>query len=482
MGQKKPNILFILTDDQGAWAMRNAGNTDIETPNLDRIAQRGVRFENFFCASPVCSPARASILTGRIPSAHGVQDWIRSGNLDREALGSKMDDPYFVCEKKAIPYLEGMLTYTDVLKENGYHCALSGKWHLGDSIRPQHGFEKWFTIGRGGCYYDKADIVEHGKITYESRYITNVITDKALDYLEEYGGGSEPFYISVHYTAPHSPWEEDQHPAEYVEKYRNCDFTATPDLPIHPNQIPTAPYGVGEERKRLLRGYYAAISAMDADVGRLLDRLEEKGLDNDTIVIFMADNGMNMGHHGIWGKGNGTFPFNMYDTAVKVPLLVSWPGHYPQGLVTRRMCSQYDFFQTILDMAGIRYELPKELPGHSFADVFEGKSSDEGSVVVYDEYGPTRMIRTLEWKYIHRYPYGPDELYHLTVDPDEEFNLIDSEEYARITDELYRRLNSWFHTYADPAMDGAREGVTGYGQLCRPGIYADSRETFYFQP
>lgn len=483
MKQEKPNILFILTDDQGAWAMRCAGNTDIHTPNLDRIASQGYRFENFFCASPVCSPARASLLTGRIPSAHGVQDWIRSGNLDRDGLKKEIrEDPYYLCEEKPIQYLEGMLTYTDVLKENGYTCALSGKWHLGDSMTPQHGFDKWFTIGRGGCYYNKADIVENGEISFENRYITNVITDKALSYLEEFRTQDNPFYLSVHYTAPHSPWEEDQHPGEYIEMYRDCGFTATPDLPVHPNQIPSAPSGTGEVRKSLLRGYYAAITAMDADVGRLLDKLEALGIAEDTIVMFMANNGMNMGHHGIWGKGNGTFPFNMYDTAVKVPFLVSWPGHYPSGVVCRRMCSQYDFFQTLLDMVGIRRQLPDGLPGRSFADVFDGNTEKAGAVVVYDEYGPTRMIRTEEWKYICRSPYGPDELYHLSEDPEENNNLSADPEYATLINRMYIQLTRWFYTYADPAMDASREGVTGYGQLCRPGIYADRRNVFYKQP
>ena len=483
MKQEKPNILFILTDDQGAWAMRCAGNTDIHTPNLDRIASQGDRFENFFCASPVCSPARASLLTGRIPSAHGVQDWIRSGNLDRDGLKKEIrEDPYYLCEEKPIQYLEGMLTYTDVLKENGYTCALSGKWYLGDSMMPQHGFDKWFTIGRGGCYYNKADIVENGEISFENRYITNVITDKALSYLEEFRTQDNPFYLSVHYTAPHSPWEEDQHPGEYIEMYRDCGFTATPDLPVHPNQIPSAPSGTGEVRKSLLRGYYAAITAMDADVGRLLDKLEALGIAEDTIVMFMADNGMNMGHHGIWGKGNGTFPFNMYDTAVKVPFLVSWPGHYPSGVVCRRMCSQYDFFQTLLDMVGIRRQLPDGLPGRSFADVFDGNTEKAGAVVVYDEYGPTRMIRTEEWKYICRSPYGPDELYHLSEDPEENNNLSADPEYAALINRMYIQLTRWFYTYADPAMDASREGVTGYGQLCRPGIYADRRNVFYKQP
>lgn len=117
--------------------MRCAGNTDIHTPNLDRLANEGTRFENFFCASPVCSPARASILTGCIPSQHGVHDWIRSGSLDKKALGEHADHPYFASERSPIQYLEGRITYPDLLAENGYTCALSGKWHLGDSMTPK---------------------------------------------------------------------------------------------------------------------------------------------------------------------------------------------------------------------------------------------------------------------------------------------------------------------------------------------------------
>ena len=479
MKQEKPNILFILTDDQGAWAMRCAGNTDIHTPNLDRIASQGYRFENFFCASPVCSPARASLLTGRIPSAHGVQDWIRSGNLDRDGLKKEIrEDPYYLCEEKPIQYLEGMLTYTDVLKENGYTCALSGKWHLGDSMMPQHGFDKWFTIGRGGCYYNKADIVENGEISFENRYITNVITDKALSYLEEFRTQDNPFYLSVHYTAPHSPWEEDQHPGEYIEMYRDCGFTATPDLPVHPNQIPSAPSGTGEVRKSLLRGYYAAITAMDADVGRLLDKLEALGIAEDTIVMFMADNGMNMGHHGIWGKGNGTFPFNMYDTSVKVPFLVSWPAAPPQGQVVTSMHSQYDFFPTLMDLLGMKEEFPSGLPGRSFRRALEGENLEGEAVVVLDEYGPNRMIRTREWKLVHRYPYGPDELYHLTEDAGEEHNLIYKEEYEGIRRLLLAELEEWFAKYVNPAMDGSREGVYGMGQTERAGVYAKGRKNY----
>ena len=138
MNKKRPNVIFILTDDQGPWAAGCYGNSEIHTPNIDRLASSGMRFENFFCTSPVCSPARASLMTGRIPSAHGIHDWIRAGNMppatDR--------------------YLDGLSCYTDVLHEDGYINGLCGKWHLGDSLNPQHGFSHWFALPTGSSRYN----------------------------------------------------------------------------------------------------------------------------------------------------------------------------------------------------------------------------------------------------------------------------------------------------------------------------------------
>lgn len=475
---KKPNLLFILTDDQGAWAMRCAGNTDVYTPNLDRIAKEGMRFENFFCASPVCSPARASILTGAIPSQHGVHDWIRSGSLDKNSLGAYKNHLYFVNEDKEISYLEGRTAYTDLLAENGYRCGLSGKWHLGNSLHPQHGFRDWFTIGRGGCMYMQPDVIEHGKLKIENRYLTDLITEHALDMLERYAKEENPFYLSVHYTAPHDPWDEDQHPKEFVDMYKDCACTATPEEELHPNLIPTAPGGTGEERKRLLRGYYTAITAMDAGVGKILDRMEELGLEKDTIVIFTADNGMNMGHHGIWGKGNGTFPFNLYDTAVKVPFLIKWQGKILPQTVSESMCSHYDIIHTLIDLLKLAGKPDRNLPGKSFAPVLLEGAKEDNHVVILDEYASSRMIRNREWKYIHRYPYGPHELYHLASDPEERINLVDKPQYRDIKRKLLDSLQKWYFTYADPAVDGTRESVSGFGQLCRPGIYSQGREVY----
>ena len=486
---KKPNIIFILTDDQGAWAMHCAGTPELYTPNLDRIAATGMRFDDFFCASPVCSPARASLLTGTIPSAHGVHDWLRSGNVDGEKFAAQgKENPYggYVDERKPIPYLEGQTTYTDVLAENGYQCALAGKWHLGDSVQMQHGFSKWYTIGKGGAFYYHPDIVENGNITVEhGKYITEVITDKALAYLEELKDG--PFYLSVHYTAPHSPWEAEQHPKKWIDYYKDCKFESIPDVPDHPDMTTGPVYGTPKRRENLT-AYFAAISAMDEQVGRILDKVEELSLAEDTMIIFTADNGMSMGHHGIWGKGNGTFPQNMFDTAVKVPFLASWRGHIPAGKVSEDMVSAYDLFPTLLELTGcscegISGEGKRALPGKSFAGILLEQEADRGenAVVVFDEYGPVRMIRTKEWKYVHRYPYGKNELYDLQADPKEEHNLYGDEKWESKVIEMKKKMEGWFLNYVNPEIDGTKEGVTGLGQLDRAGIRA-KRVDVYAQP
>ena len=485
MQPDRPNILFILSDDQGAWAMHCAGARELETPNLDRIAAEGMRFSSFFCASPVCSPARASILTGTIPSRHGVHDWLRSGNLDaRRYAEAGRENPYghYADEDEPIQYLMGQPTYTDLLRERGYNLALSGKWHLGDSVHPQHGFTRWFTIGQGGCMYFHPDIVENEKITVRhGEYVTDLITDRALDFLDELASEPNPFYLSVHYTAPHSPWDADQHPQRLIEKYDKCTFDDIPDLPDHPDSTvsnrSTDPIHGTPRRHDNLRGYYAAITAMDEGIGRILDRLEEKGLAQNTLVIFNGDNGMSMGHHGIWGKGNGTFPMNMYDTAVKVPFLIRWPGHTIPGTVCDELTSAYDLFPTIAEIVGSRSKAWADRPGHSFLPSIEGRSPGDvkKEIVVYDEYGPVRMIRTKDWKYIHRYPYGPHELYDLLHDPDEMNNLANAPEQADRIISMRARLQDWFTRYADPARDGLFEDVTGSGQLCSAGIFSEKR-------
>ncbi len=473
--KNRPNVVVVVTDDQGCWALGSAGNDEIHTPNLDRLAAMGMRFENFFCASPVCSPARASLLTGRIPSQHGVHDWIRKGNLKSDRIeGDRHNDD------REIAYLKGLRAYTEVLAQHGYHCGISGKWHLGDSLQPQKGFTYWHIFPWGGGDYHNAYIIRQGKLERDPRYLTDVITEGGMAFLKTCSENDAPFYLSVHYTAPHSPWHYGQHPEELVALYEDCAFETCPVVPGgHPWQINSAPRGTGEKRRELLSGYFAAITGLDRGVGQILDKLEAMGVLENTIIFFTSDNGMNMGHHGVWGKGNGTFPMNMYDTSVKVPALIAHPGHIPEGVVDEHLLSHYDFMPTLLDYLGFENPDAEQLPGQSFVPLLQGEPMDgRENVVVFDEYGPVRMIRNREWKYVHRYPYGPHELYDLVNDPDEEHNLIDAEDKQRLVTEMKAQLDAWFMQYVDPTRDGTKEPVTGKGQLDLAGIAGQGRVAF----
>ena len=479
-----PNVILILTDDQGIWAAGCYGNPEIRTPHIDRLAATGVRFENFFCTSPVCSPSRATLLTGRIPSRHGVHDWIRGGNIPPDAA----------------LYLEGQTTYTDVMAQHGYVCGISGKWHLGASQLAQHGFSHWFVHQRGGGPYNNAPMVRDGKLVDEPGYVTHAITDDALQFIEAQAQArgplrgpfaplrasaqGKPFYLSVHYTAPHSPWTG--HPQDIVDSYDDCPFQSCPQEPRHPWAQPFVDEHLGNRES--LKGYFAAVTAMDADVGRILDRLEALGLRRNTLVVFSSDNGYSCGHHGFWGKGNGTFPLNMYENSVKVPLLFSQPGRLPEGRVTSALASGYDLAPALLEYLNLPAQetAPIEgdgLPGRSFLPVLSGASEvGRDSVVVsdaYAEYGPTRMLRTREWKYVHRYPYGPNELYDLTSDPDERQNLAGEPGQAHRIREMRQQLAEWFARYADPAMDGAALPVTGQGQATRISPQSCGANSFY---
>ena len=471
----RPNILFILTDDLGAWALGCAANAEIRTPNIDRLAASGVRFGNFFCASPVCSPARASILTGRIPSQHGIHDFISMWR-ERKSILELQD-------YRPVEYLRGQTAYTDLLASHGYTCGLSGKWHLGDETRPQKSFSFWRVTALGnGAYYRTPVVTETDpEPRWETRYYTDVITEDALTFLDAQCAADSPFYLSVHYTAPHSPWPREHHPKElYDDYFENCPFESVPNEPLHPNQFhrewlqPNA-----ANRRELLSGYYAAVTAMDAGVGRLLDRLEERGLREGTLVFFTSDNGMNMGHHGIYGKGNGTFPQNMYDTSVKVPAIASRPGHVPEGRVAPQLLSHVDLRPTLLEHVGIEDPEADRLPGRSFAPLLDGaETGGRERVFVFDEYGPVHMARTREWKYVRRYPYGPHELYDLVNDPGETANLIDAPERADRVVELRAMMTEEFARYVDPALDGVHEAVRGRGQLDRVGPAAQGRKRF----
>ena len=463
----RPNVLFILSDDQGPWAMRCAGNTDIITPALDEIAAAGIRFTDFFCVSPVCSPARASLMTGDIPSRHGVHDWIRAGNVGDQR----------------VDFLAGQTLLTDCVAAAGYRCGLIGKWHLGASDMPRAGYVTWFAHPSGMSPYYNVPMQDGNRTVTIERYLTDEITDRALTFVRDESRRAEPFWLSLNYTAPHYPWI-DAHPREYTDLYAGCAFESCPQERPHPWTAygnPATDEGFRRPRESLI-GYFAATTAMDAGIARVLRELDKLELTQSTLVIFMSDNGMNCGQHGIWGKGNGTRPQNMYDTSVKVPCLIAQPGRIAPG-VSDALLSGYDLFPTLLAYLDLADSPARPRPGRSFSALLEGRAlRRDDAVVVYDEYGPVRMVRTREWKYVHRYPDGPHELYDLSNDAGERRNVVDDATYRATVAMLRARLAEWFACYVDPARDGAYKRITGCGQLGLTPAEGDGSDVFPADP
>ena len=472
-----PNIILILTDDQGYWSLGCNGNSEIRTPNIDKLAYGGARFTNFFCTSPVCSPARSSILTGRIPSQHGVLDWIRIGNGDSES------------DRTSIEYLAEYPGYTDYLNEAGYICAQCGKWHMGATSKPQKGYSHWFTTIGGSGTYNDAFVYDNGELKKTNGYLTDVIVNDAINFITDIheNNPDTPFYVNLAFTAPHSP-HVDQHKKEYVDfYYKNCTFSDVRQDPRSPWSLKypvdiqySAKFADSSREyislRDLLSGYYAAIQGVDDAVGKLVDILEDYGIRNNTLIIFMSDNGFACGQHGIWGKGNATNPLNLFDTTIKVPCIFNWPAVIRSGIVNDSLVSAYDFMPTLLDLVGIKKDL-SYLPGKSFAKtlISDSKEMYHENIHVFDEYGQQRMIRTKEWKLIHRTSDYPDELYDLRHDPDEMFNLLEENRFFLYGPEfienqkqnLLAEMESFYEKYATPINDGKNKPVSGRGQLAK---------------
>jgi len=423
----RPNIVFIMTDDQGQWALGCYGNTEIKTPNIDRLAAEGVRFSHACATTPVCSPSRATFMTGLIPSQHGIHDWIKNENVGPRAR----------C------LVDRFTLLTEVLAQNGYRCGLSGKWHLGDSLHPHKSFDYWFAIPGGSSPYNDPEMIWQGKTEKVPGYITDHITNHATDFIEQ--SGEKPFFLSVQYNAPHSPWDSAVHPEPFGSLYRDCPFDSIPREPVHPwasaniNQI-------GDTKT--LEKYFASISAVDAGVGRIMETLAKKGIDKNTIVIYASDQGFQCGHNGLWGKGNASNPRNMYEESMLIPLIFRCPGMLPAGAVQDRLVSAYDFMPTILDLAGLSMPQGPRYAGHSYAPLLKGENA-EWDDVIYGEYGRTRMIRTAEWKYVHRADGGPHELYNMILDPREDRNVAEDPFHKTIRIELRDKIDKWFDQHSE---------------------------------
>lgn len=448
---KRPNILVFLTDDHGQWLQQAYGNSEVQTPNMSRIAHNGVRMSNAFTTCPVCSPARASFFTGRMPSQHGIHDWIEEKT-----------------QAYAYPWLKGQTLISELLKAAGYNTGLIGKWHCGEERYPHPGFDRWFSYWVNQYpHFGQQNFSDQGKHVTADGLQSPFLTEQALAFLRSHHqtNANKPFFLFVGYTDTHVPHK--QMPEELVAKYKDATFRDIPKEQFSKAhgkaQIPIAKDPAVERAKH--EEYYAAASSIDREVGRILDELESLGQLEDTLVVYTGDHGLNAGQHGVWEKGNATIPQNFLEESIRVPCAIAWPGGgIARNLETEIPVNHCDLFATLLDAARAfpASDAAKKInsPGKSYLAQLQGHNSVAWRDYTVCEYGNARMIRSDGYKLILRYPFKgvtfPNELYDLKADPRETINLYDSPDprYRTIIQQMNAHLNQFFSIYTVPGHDG----------------------------
>jgi arylsulfatase A-like enzyme len=448
---KRPNILVFLSDDHAQWLQQAYGNSEVHTPNMDRIARNGMRMTNAFTETPVCSPARASFFTGRMPSQHGIHDWINEST-----------------DIRSLPSLGNQILISDLLRKAGYHTGLVGKWHCGEERQPHSGFDYWYSYWVGQYpHRGEQNFSDNGKHVTPNGFQSPLFTNQALEFLRTHytdkQTAEKPFFLFISYTDTHAPHAEM--PEDLVSLYKDSTFR---DVPIEKfnkvhgtAMLPISPDPEKDNNKR--RQSYAAASSIDREVGKVLDELQSKGTLADTLVVYTGDHGVNCGQHGIWEKGNATVPQNFLEESIRIPCAVSWPnGGIPQNLECELPVNHCDLFQTLLEAAqavpDARTRDAINSPGRSYLSQLHGGGPGDWRDNVISEYGNARMIRKNGYKLILRYPYKgltfPNELYDLKADPRENTNLYTDSSYAQTVRDLSSQVESYFATYTVAGQSG----------------------------
>lgn len=420
-----PNILFIYTDDQAPWALGYSGNEQALTPNLDKLATQGMYLPNAYTTTPVCSPARAGLLTSQYGFELGIDDWINT-----KAKSLTGHQPNLGIE----PEYE---TWPEILQQAGYTTGLIGKWHIGYQERhhpTNHGYEEFVGFVGGGTTPADPLLEVNGTQQKASGLTVDILTKHAIEFLRKHHDNS--FALSLHYRAPHYRFlpvaPEDEAP------YLNMDI-----------QLPHPDYpGLNAERAtKLMREYLSSVRGIDRNVGLILNELNTLGLAENTVVIFTSDHGYNIAHNGMWHKGNGFWLLNdkpvgsknipkgqrpnMYNNSLKVPTIVRWPTVIQPGSVNASTMSNLDWFPTLVDITNGKISKNNIVRGQSYLPVFENPAL-ELSTDYYAAYSTLhqsvtgmRMYGDGQYKLVKDLVNpNHDEFFDLINDPDESTNLI----------------------------------------------------------
>ncbi|MFI3206473.1 MAG: sulfatase [Clostridia bacterium] len=478
---KQPNIIFIMTDDHAAHAMSCYGSKINTTPNMDKIANEGIRFDNCFCTNSICAPSRAVILTGKHSHLNGVL-----------TLADDIDNSQEMFPK--------------ILQKVGYQTAMIGKWHLGMGEKSDPtGFDYYCVLHDQGLYFDPI-MREQGVDKVFNGYTTDIIGDMSIDFIKN-RDKNKPFMLMCHHKAPHRPWEPSEKykdmykdvdmplPENFYDDYSNRakaakeaeltverDFTYI-DLKIevpegkqlrdkipYPEDLKNftlTPMETGvplsfssyEELKafkyqRYIKDYLRCVACVDDNIGNLLDCLDEENIAEDTMVIYTSDQGFFLGDHGWYDKRF------MYEESLRMPFVVKYPKAIKAGTVNDKMILNLDFAKTFLDYAGA--EIPEDMQGQSLREIFENENAEEIRTSMYYRYWMHLAhhnicshygVRTKDYKLIYYYgealgktgaidiPKTPEwELFDLNKDPHEMNNVYGKSEYKEIEEELKKEL------------------------------------------
>ena len=447
-----PNIIFILIDDMGWCDLGCYGSQFYETPELDQFANECTRFTEAYAACPVCSPTRASVLTGRYPATLGMTDWINWGGSLHPARGRLIDVPYIA----DLPQSEFCLARA--LGKGGYATWHVGKWHLGGSghLPEDHGFERNVggcqagSPGRGGYFSPWSISALENADVPDGTYLTDHLTEQAVQLIK--GRDARPFFLNLWYYTVHTPIQAKE---EKIEKYRDKarDLGLDEETALEEGEPFPCDHKKDQRvmRRRLQSDpvYAAMVESLDENVGRLLRTLEEEGIAEETVVIFTSDNGGLATSEGSptcnapLAEGKGW----MYEGGTREPLLIRWPGMTTAGQECPSVVTSPDFYPTILDMAGLEAIPQQHCDGVSLAPLLGGGALDRPAVFWhYPHYGnqggtPGSSVRYGQYKLIEFFEDSRLELYDLSNDIGEDHNL--TEEDPEQTRQLHRMLVEW---------------------------------------
>lgn len=458
---RQPNVVFILTDNHGAWTLGCYGNPDIRTPNIDRLAAEGMLFRRAMSSNPVCSPTRATYLTGLMPSQHGIHSF-----LDNKYMMGP--DAYYA--------LEEFETLPEILHSEGYVCGLSGKWHLGANLTPHDGFSYWATMPRGSTssFYEDPVILD-GEVIRTPKYMTDFWTDHAVSFIEQHKDGERPFFLFLSYNGPYCLGPMLLRPAQnrHAKYYSDKLLPSFPRDTMHPWQYNNQAY---HNNIVSIRRVAAEVSAVDDGVGTVMETLRRHGLTDDTLVIFAGDQGWMGGQNGFFGMGDHTRPLAAHDLMMQVPLIFHHPRRIAPG-ESDIMVSNTDFLPSVLEHLELEHRTPnspnQKITGRSYAAVLRGEPIDWETAMYYEMEG-CRCVRTEDWKLVVRqFPDGPGELYDMTSDPHERFNLWGQPQVAGIQHKLNEELNGYFTNTANPEYDIWNGGRSKARRLYAPEGHPD---------